>query len=256
MGSKLGIDNVMPARIHKLLADNGYGSRREIESWIRAGRIRVNGSPAKLGQQIDGKDRISLDQKSLRVDSGRTRKNRILAFYKPAGVICTSRDPEGRKTVFEYLPDLKKQRWVSVGRLDINTSGLILFVNNGDWAHRLMHPANIIEREYAVRILGKVEKVNLRNLRTGVMLNNRLAQFTDIVATAGKGVNQWFHVVLMEGRNRQVRKMWESQGFQVSRLIRVRYGSYILPKAKKPGEVWPLTNTEAGRLMALADKTG
>ncbi len=242
----------MSERIHKLLAHAGYGSRREIESWIRAGRIQINGKIAELGQQVDEKDKIKLDKKLLRLTDSKKIKHRILAFNKPVGVVCTRKDNKGRPTVFEYLPALKKQRWVSVGRLDINSGGLLLFTNNGDWANRLMHPSSNIEREYAVRVLGEVSNETLQNLRNGVMLEGKLARFTDIVMSGGKGANQWFHVVLMEGLNREVRRLWESQGLKVSRLIRVRYGSYILSKSKKPGDFWDLTDKETEQLLAFA----
>ncbi len=241
----------MPQRIQKLLAQMGCGSRREIETWIRAGRIQVNGRPAKIGERIDADDRISLDKKPVHLNNGSKVKNRILAYYKPGGLICTSRDPEGRETVFEHLPALKKQRWISVGRLDINTSGLMLFSNNGDWAHYLMHPSSNIEREYAVRVLGEVGEKHLSNLRAGIMLDGRLTRCTDIVDSEGKAANRWFHMTITEGRNREVRRMWQSQGFKVSRLIRVRYGSYILPRNKKPGDYWDLTDKEIDQLTAF-----
>lgn len=241
----------MPARLQKLLAGYGYGSRREIETWISAGRIMVNGAVAKLGQQVSEQDQISLDQRHLSLSpSPGSNRVRVMALNKPAGWVCTRADHQGRPTVFENLPELQQQRWVNIGRLDINTTGLLLFTNDGDLANRLMHPSFRIEREYAVRVLGEVRPEHLKKLRSGVFLDNKRARFSDIVEGGGKGANKWFYVVLMEGRNREVRRLWESQGVTVSRLIRVRYGSYIMPKNKHLGEHWELTTRERRQLVS------
>ena len=240
-------------RIQKLLANAGYGSRRMVESWIQAGRIRVNGQVATLGQRISDQDRIHLDKKRLTLSAD--ANGRIIALYKPVGVVCTRKDHVDRATVFKYLPPLKRQRWISIGRLDINSSGLLLFTNNGDWAHRLMHPSNHVDREYIVRVLGEVDEQILKKMCNGVMLDGKLARFTDIVAAGGQGANRWFYVVLMEGRNRAVRRIWASQGLQVSRLTRVRYGSYILPRGKKPGSCWELTAKEVSGLITPVNRS-
>ena len=219
----------MSDRIHKVLANAGHGSRREIEALIRDGKISVNGKLAILGQSIGEKDRITINSRPIRLHLQRKRKPKVLAYYKPAGEVCTRRDEKGRETVFRNLPTLRNSRWINIGRLDLNTTGLLLFTTDGDLANKLMHPSSQIEREYAVRILGEVTKENLRALLNGVELEDGTARFTDIHDSGGKGANHWFHVVVMEGRNKEVRRLWESQGVKVTRLIRTRFGSYILP---------------------------
>jgi 23S rRNA pseudouridine2605 synthase len=245
----------MPAseRIQKVLANAGLGSRRKIEEWIRQGRIRVNGSPATLGDRIGPKDRISLDGKPVRVDLQDKPDLKIIAYNKPAGEICTRRDREGRTTVFEKLPGLNKERWVNVGRLDINTTGLMLFTNNGMLANRLMHPSSNIEREYAVRVLGTAGPAQLKALQQGVELEDGFGAFSSIVDKGGEGVNHWYHVIITEGRNREVRRLWESQGFKISRLIRIRYGPCVLPRNKRTGTWWELAPRE---MKALLDAAG
>lgn len=241
-----------PERIQKVLAKAGLGSRREIESWISAGRITVNGKPAKLGDSLRLTDRVRVDKRAIKLNASISQSTRVLAYYKPVGEICTRKDPEGRKTVFASLPRINKGRWLSIGRLDINTSGLILFTDDGTLANRLMHPSGEVEREYAVRVLGKASKQQLNEMLRGVMLEDGEAKFTDIVDSGGKGANHWYHVVLIGGRNREVRRLWESQGLVVSRLIRVRFGSYILPRKKKVGKFWDLDKKEVEALMQEA----
>ena len=191
----------MSDRIHKVLANAGHGSRREIEALIRNGKISVNGKLAILGQSIGEKDRITINSRPIRLHLQRKRKPKVLAYYKPAGEVCTRRDEKGRETVFRNLPTLRNSRWINIGRLDLNTTGLLLFTTDGDLANKLMHPSSQIEREYAVRILGEVTKENLRALLNGVELEDGTARFTDIYDSGGKGANHWFHVVVMEGRN-------------------------------------------------------
>jgi len=244
-----------PERIQKVLAKAGLGSRREIESWISAGRITVNGKPAKLGDSLRLTDRVKVDKRTIKLKASISQSTRVLAYYKPVGQVCTRKDPQGRKTVFESLPRINKGRWLSIGRLDINTSGLILFTDDGELANRLMHPSGQVEREYAVRVLGEARKQQLKEMLNGVMLEDGKAKFTDIVNSGGKGANHWYHVVLMEGRNREVRRLWESQGLVVSRLIRVRFGPYILPRKKKVGEFWDLAKQEVKALMQEAGLT-
>ena len=242
----------MGDRIQKVLANAGHGSRRNIEALIREGKISVNGKPAVLGQQIDQKDRIAINSKPIRLHLQRETKCKVLAYYKPAGEVCTRKDEKGRDTVFKNLPRLRNSRWINIGRLDINTTGLLLFTTDGELANKLMHPSNQIEREYAVRVLGEATKDQLQALRDGVELEDGLARFTDIVDSGGAGVNHWYHVVIMEGRNREVRRLWESQDLQVSRLIRTRFGPYILPRRKRPGQHWRLEDKE---IVALKDAT-
>ncbi len=244
----------MTERIQKVLANAGHGSRREIEALIRDGKITVNGKLATLGQAIDHTDRVVINSKSIRLQHERGTKPKVLAYYKKAGELCTRKDEKGRDTVFKKLPGLRNSRWINIGRLDMNTIGLLLFTTDGDLANKLMHPSNQIEREYAVRILGTADKTQLQALRDGVELEDGLAKFTDIVDSGGEGVNHWYHVVIMEGRNREVRRLWESQGFQVTRLIRTRFGPYILPRRKKAGQHWHLEDNEIKALLEATKK--
>ena len=241
----------MSERIQKILAQKGIASRRQIESWIREGRIKVNGVLATIGQQIKDHDKVQVNGRVIPLKTRQSYKIRVLAYYKPAGEVCTRKDEKGRKTVFSRLPRIKQGRWISIGRLDISTTGLLLFSNDGELVNRLTHPSSGIEREYAVRIMGEVDGDMLNRLRTGVKLDDGVARFTDIVKGEGKGANTWFYVVLKEGRNREVRRLWESQGVTVSRLIRVRFGSYILAKNKHQGEVWELEQNEINQLQQL-----
>jgi 23S rRNA pseudouridine2605 synthase len=239
-------------RIQKVLANAGYGSRREIEEWIRLNRIKVNGLPVSLGDRIGAHDRVSLDGKLLKFQQTVTAALRIIAYNKPAGQICTRKDSAGRPTVFDKLPKIQNARWVNIGRLDINTHGLILFTNNGTVANRLMHPSSEIEREYAVRVLGTATKEQLLVLQTGIELDDGVASFISIADKGGEGVNHWYHIVIKEGRNREVRRLWESQGLKVSRLIRVRYGPYKLPRFKSTGDCWELSKKECDDLLIAA----
>ena len=239
----------MNERIHKVLANAGHGSRREIEALIRDGKITVNGKPAILGQCIGEKDRVTINSRAIRLHLHKKKNPKVLAYYKPAGEVCTRRDEKGRETVFRNLPPLRNSRWINIGRLDLNTMGLLLFTTDGDLANKLMHPSSQVEREYAVRILGDVTKKNLNALLDGVALEDGVAKFTDIHDSGGKGANHWFHVVVMEGRNKEVRRLWESQGVQVTRLIRTRFGSYILPRKKRVGQHWRLDDKEIEALQ-------
>ncbi|MEO5702586.1 MAG: 23S rRNA pseudouridine(2605) synthase RluB [Gammaproteobacteria bacterium] len=225
----------MSEKVQKVLARAGYGSRREIETWIDAGRITVNGTAAKLGDRITEKDSICIDGHAPQAHRLSGTKRRVLAYYKPEGEVCTRSDPEGRPTIFDHLPQLRNGRWIAVGRLDINTSGLILLTTDGDLAHKLMHPATEIEREYAVRVLGQVDKDMLQRLTTGVLLDDGTAHFNAVTDAGGQGSNHWYHVILKEGRNREVRRLWESQGVKISRLTRVRYGAIPLRRGLHVG---------------------
>lgn len=225
----------MKERIQKLLARAGYGSRREIERWITAGEIKVNGNVATPGQPVSAQDTIILRGKTLNLGARLRATPKVLAYHKKAGEICTLNDPEGRPTVFESLPKTHQGRWVMIGRLDINTDGLLLFTTDGELANRLMHPSREIEREYATRVLGEVDGDMLKRLQKGVELDDGPAKFLRIKDAGGEGANHWYHVVLAEGRNREVRRLWESQGVKVSRLIRVRYGNISLPRYLRAG---------------------
>ena len=222
-------------RIQKFLANQGAGSRRQIDSLLQQGRISVNGRVARPGDQIDGREKIAIDGKLLRLHRHES-KPKLLLYHKPVGQVCTRNDPEGREDVYRSLPGLRQGRWVGVGRLDINTSGLLLFTNDGDLANRLMHPSFEVEREYAVRVHGEVKPEMLQKLRDGIELDDGPAHFDEIVDGGGSGRNHWYHVVLKEGRNREVRRLWEAIGVEVSRLVRVRYEQFSLPKWLKPGK--------------------
>ena len=225
----------MSEKIQKVLARVGLGSRRAMEEWIDEGRVSVNGQLATLGDRIEEGDELRVDGRVISFSTEEESVRRVVLYYKPEGEVCTRTDPSGRPTVFDALPSLKDQRWVAIGRLDINSQGLLLFTTDGDLANRMMHPSSNIEREYAVRVHGEVSADNLEALRTGVMLVDGPAKFDEIVDRGGEGTNHWYHVVLREGRKREVRRMWETQGVQVSRLIRVRYGDVHLPRNLKAG---------------------
>lgn len=241
----------MSEKLQKVLARAGFGSRREIETWISQGRIKVNGRVAVIGERVDDSDRIIVDGRKLAPRKKIREDRRVLLYNKPVDEICTRKDPEGRPTVFDKLPPIKHGRWVSVGRLDINTSGLLLFTTNGELANKLAHPSSQIEREYAVRVMGEVTPEMVEAMHRGVIIDDHLCRFTDIQYYAGEGVNQWYHVVIMEGRNREVRKLWESQGLKVSRLKRVRFGPILIPSSVKRGQLKELSKTEVNKLLKL-----
>ncbi len=241
--------------MQKVLARTGLGSRREMERWIESGRVSIDGRVARLGDRVGDKARLSVDGKPLQ--RAPARETRCIVYHKPVGEVCSRSDPEGRRTVFQRLPGLKKGRWIAIGRLDFNTSGLLLFTTDGELANALMHPSANIEREYMVRVMGQVDAGMLERMREGVMLEDGLARFTDIQDGGGEGINRWFYVVLMEGRNREVRRLWESQGLTVSRLKRVRYGNVFIPSRVKQGqwsELEPKEVTELYRLAGLTPK--
>lgn len=237
-------------KLQKVLARAGLGSRRELEEWISAGRVKVNGKPATLGDRVRPEDRITVDGR--RIAAVEPAGHHVLLYNKPLGEICSSNDPEGRPTVFDHLPPLQHARWVAIGRLDINTTGLLLFTTDGELAHRLMHPSTQVEREYAVRVMGEVDDDMLRRLQQGVELEDGPAAFDAIADGGGEGSNHWYHVVLREGRNREVRRLWESQGVKVSRLKRVRYGNILIPSHVKAGKYVPLPEADARALYQLA----
>jgi len=223
-----------PQRLHKVLAAAGIGSRREIEEWIVAGRISVNGEPADVGQKVGPGDRVRVNGKLMPIRFA-PRIPRVVLYHKPEGEIVSRDDPEGRPTVFDRLPNLRKGRWIAVGRLDFNTSGLLLFVNDGDLANKLMHPRYELDREYAVRILGELDEAQRNVLLQGIELEDGQAKFNTLLDAGGEGANHWYRVTLSEGRNREVRRMFEALGLTVSRLMRVRYGPVVLPSRLKRG---------------------
>ncbi|MFP8968500.1 23S rRNA pseudouridine(2605) synthase RluB [Pokkaliibacter sp. CJK22405] len=239
-------------KLQKVLARAGFGSRREMETAITDGRVTVNGQIARLGDRVTGQERIIFDGQELRDEQLQQHTARILIYNKPEGELVTRQDPEGRQTVFQRLPKVKGERWIAVGRLDINTSGLLIFTTDGELANKLMHPSTQIDREYAVRIMGEVTDEMLDTLRKGIMLDDGPARFTDIQFFDGDGINRWYHCVLMEGRNREVRRLWESQGVKVSRLKRVRFGHIFLPSRLRAGQWEELAQKDANVLFDMA----
>lgn len=237
-------------KLHKVLADAGLGSRRDMEELIIAGRVSVNGEPAHIGQRILPTDQVRINGKLIQRKISK-RPPRVLIYHKPAGEIVSNNDPEGRPSVFERLPTMKAGKWMAVGRLDFNTEGLLLFTTSGDLANRLMHPRYEIEREYAVRVLGELEEGMRQKLLSGVELDDGVAQFSKISDGGGEGVNRWYRVIIGEGRNREVRRMFEAVGLTVSRLIRTRYGSLTLPSGLKRGR-WDELDEHAVRNLMVA----
>jgi 23S rRNA pseudouridine2605 synthase len=228
-------------RLQKVLAGLGLGSRREIEQWIRDGRVSVNGHVAQLGQRVGAQDQLLVDGRSVDVTGALSqpagaRSSAVLGYHKPLGEVTTRRDPAGRPTVFDHLPPAPAGRWIVVGRLDVNTSGLLLFTNDGELAHRLMHPSSEVEREYRVRVRGQPSERVLAQLQAGVMLEDGWARFDRLTPEGASDGSSWFRVILHEGRNREVRRLWLAVGHEVSRLIRMRYGPVELPSDLPAGE--------------------
>jgi 23S rRNA pseudouridine2605 synthase len=236
-------------RLQKVLANAGMGSRREIEGWISAGKVEVNGARAQLGQRVVPTDIIKVDGRKVSLRRLQPPEREVLVYNKPEGELVTRHDPQGRRTVFNRLPKLKHGRWIPVGRLDINSSGLLLLTTDGELANRLMHPSRQVEREYAVRVMGEIAQEQLEQLVHGVELEDGPARFEEIVESGGEGINRWFHVVIMEGRQREVRRMWEAVGAKVNRLKRVRYASVMLDSALKVGRWRYLNDGEIEQLL-------
>jgi len=233
----------MDEKLQKVLARAGIGSRREMERWIEQGRVKVNDKVATIGDRVSDKDKIKVDNKFI--SQGRTQvTQRVIAYHKPIGEVCTRDDPEGRKTIYSNLPKLKSGRWISIGRLDLNTSGLLLLTTDGELANKLMHPSSEIEREYAVRILSEVSPEIMKELKTNVPLDDGDAHFIEVKEAGGQGANHWYHVILKEGRNREVRRLWEYFGFAVSRLMRIRYGNIQLERRVRPSKSEDLSEKE------------
>jgi 23S rRNA pseudouridine2605 synthase len=241
-------------RLQKRLAAAGLGSRREIEGWIAAGRLRINGVPAKLGDRAGPADEVELDGKRVELKAAAAQA-RVLLYHKPEGEMVTRSDPGGRPTVFERLPAIPGGKWVAVGRLDINTAGLLLLTDSGELANRLMHPRYEVEREYAVRVLGELTEEDRRRLLSGVALEDGAARFDRIEPSgAAEGANRWYRVVLREGRNREVRRLFEALGRKVSRLLRVRYGPVSLPRDLRPGRWLELDAESVASIVNAAIK--
>jgi 23S rRNA pseudouridine2605 synthase len=234
-------------KLQKVLARAGLGSRRQIERWIEEGRVTIDGQPATLGARVTPHQALRVDGRMVPAHAVQP-KPRILIYHKPEGEVCTRSDPQGRPTVFDKLPALRGARWITVGRLDFNTSGLLLFTTDGELANRLMHPSREIEREYAVRVLGKISDEMLARLKEGVMLEDGPARFDAITDAGGTGANRWYHVTLKEGRNREVRRLWEAVGVQVSRLMRIRFGPVQLPPHFHTGRTVELDDDAAAAL--------
>lgn len=243
-----------PQRIQKVLAQMGLGSRRQIEQWIAEGRVQINGKTAVLGQTISQSDKIRANGKLVDIKHnfshlGSLNKVRILLYHKPEGEIVSVKDPKNRPTVFAHLPRLRNAKWINVGRLDFNTSGLLLFTTSGELANRLMHPSSGIIREYSVRIFGELTLESQQKLLSGVEIDGELCQFQSLEEVGGTGANRWYKVTLSEGKNREVRKLFASVNCTVSRLIRIRYGNLILPPLLRRGKTYELTPKEVSWFM-------
>jgi 23S rRNA pseudouridine2605 synthase len=241
----------MSDRIQKLIANAGYGSRRWAERLIEQGRISINNQEAKLGDKAIISDKVTIDGRLIDLGRYAEEETKVLILNKQAGVICSNKDEEGRQSVFEFLPD--NTRWVMVGRLDLNTSGLLLFTNNGDLANKLMHPSSEIDREYAVRVLGKVEDEHIKKLTNGIELEDGFAKFHRVTLGGGEGANRWYHVVVREGRKREVRRLWEALDFKVSRLIRTRFSDIRLPEKLRANQSEYLKPKQVQALLKSVD---
>lgn len=241
----------MNEKIQKILANAGIGSRRQIETWIQEGRVTVNGKVAHIGDRMTYQDAVCVDSRKIHLIKSEQKKSRVLLYHKPEGEMCTRSDPEKRPTIFEHLPTLRNSRWICVGRLDLNTSGLLLITNDGELAHRLMHPSSQIEREYAVRIRGQVTPEMMAKLKKGVRLEDGMAHFDQMSEAGGNNANRWYHVIIKEGRNRLVRRLCEAIGLTVSRLMRIRFGSVHLPAGLRRCHHIELSDDEIGALKKM-----
>ncbi len=238
-------------RVQKVLAAAGHGSRREIEDWIRAGRLSIDGRVAVLGDTVSGRERFLLDSRRLHVRALQAPHRHII-YNKPPDEITSRTDPEGRRVVFESLPELSGARWVAVGRLDMTTSGLLIFTTDGALANALMHPSSGVVRCYSVRVHGKPSRADIERLRAGIKLEDGMASFDTVEPQGGEGANRWFNVTIKEGRHREVRRLWEAAGYQVSRLLRIGYGPIALPRKLRRGKYQALTPAQARLLYRVA----
>jgi 23S rRNA pseudouridine2605 synthase len=238
-------------KLQKVLAAAGFGSRREMEEWISNGRVSVNGEVATLGTRITEEDRVLADRRPVRWPFGLTLP-RVLIYHKPEGEIVSRDDPGARQTVFENLPKMKNGKWIAIGRLDFNTEGLLIFTSDGELANRLMHPSFAVEREYAVRIMGELTREHMQQLTSGIELDDGLARFERIMEEGGDNSNRWYRVVIREGRNREIRRMFAEVGMMVSRLIRVRFGVVNLPARVKRGKMMELDVKQIVTLLKWA----
>ncbi len=243
----------MSEKLQKVLARVGLGSRRYMEEVIAAGRVSVNGQIAQVGERIEPTDELRIDGRKVAFQIEDEIRRRVIIYYKPEGEICSRSDPESRPTVFDQLPSIPGDRWVMVGRLDINSTGLLMFTNDGELANRLMHPSNEIEREYAVRVMGEVTPAIKNNMTNGVVLDDGPAKFESFSEIGGEGINRWYQVVVKEGRNREVRRIFESQGLKVSRLLRTRYGTVILPRELRTGRWVELDKNDIDNLTKAVE---
>ncbi len=242
-------------KLQKIMANAGVASRRESERWIEAGRVSVNGKIATIGDRVTERDTVRVDGRPIQITNKESFQRKLIAYHKPEGEISSTKDPEGRPTIFDSLPTIRNSRWLSVGRLDFNTSGLIFFTNDGELANKLMHPSLEIVRKYAVRVRGQVSDDILKQLEQGVQLEDGAANFDTIEAAGGERSNHWYHVTLKEGRNREVRRLWEAFDIQVSRLHRIKYGPFELPRALKRGRWRELTIDELAEFEKIAGLT-
>lgn len=248
MAEKIPTASGATQKLHKMLAQAGIGSRREMEQLIQAGRVTVNGQPAEIGARVGPGDQVRVDQRIVRLTFAQ-RLPRVILYHKPEGEIVSRDDPEGRPSVFDKLPELRASRWVTVGRLDFNTGGLLILTTSGELANRLMHPRFEVEREYAVRIMGRLTREQSQRLLTGITLEDGVAKLEALQDQGGEGANHWYRVILKEGRNRIVRRLFEALGLTVSRLMRVRFGIIALPPRLKRGQWIELDEAALRELM-------
>ena len=243
-------------KLQKALADAGLGSRREIEEWIGAGRVNVNGESAHVGQRIGPGDKVKVNGRLVNLHLGQQRAPRVLLYHKPEGEIVSRDDPQHRASVFDKLPRIRGGRWIAIGRLDFNSCGLLIFSSSGELANRMMHPRYAIEREYAVRLLGELSEEATKQLTSGIQLDDGMARFQRLYPTGGEGANRWYEVTISEGRYREVRRMFEAVGVTVSRLMRVRYGPLALPPRLKRGQVMELSPVDVQSLLKALPPAG
>lgn len=245
---RFDLTNIEPVRLQKALAASGVGSRREMEQWISAGWVQVNGKTAQLGDCILPDDEIHIRGSIVNI-KWPDRLPRIILYYKQEGEIVSRRDPQGRVSIFDRLPQAASSRWVAIGRLDINTSGLLILTTSGELVNRFAHPSFEVEREYAVRILGELSIEQKQAMLEGIQLDDGIAKAQSLIEQGGEGANRWYHITLKEGRNREVRRLFESQGLVVSRLVRVRFGPLSLPTRLKRGQYYELNEVEVASIM-------